>query len=144
MAFYINRVTLLGRVANEPKMKYTPGGQAVLNLPIATAYSYKKDDEWEEVPQFTTCVFWRRQAEIIDEQVSKGDYLYVEGRLQTRSWEGNDGKKRYATEVQAETFVIPRNKGETTKKPEMGSAQPKKQGTSPSETEDVDEDSIPF
>ncbi len=141
MAFYINRVTLLGRAANDPNLRYTPSGRAVLNLRIATSYSYQKDKEWVDVPQFTTCVFWGRQAEIIDEQISKGDYLYVEGRLQTRSWEGDDNRKRYATEVQAQNFVIPRNKGDSTK--EEG-------GTSTSQPEpetadeDIDEDSIPF
>ncbi|MEA2020265.1 MAG: single-stranded DNA-binding protein [Patescibacteria group bacterium] len=141
MAFYINRVTLLGRAANDPNLRYTPSGRAVLNLRIATSYSYQKDEEWVDVPQFTTCVFWGRQAEIIDEQISKGDYLYVEGRLQTRSWEGDDDRKRYATEVQVQDFVIPRNKGDSTK--EKGTA-PNQQPQPEAANEDIDEDSIPF
>lgn len=112
MAFSINRVTLLGRVATKPALKYTPNGRGVINIRLATDYSYQKDNEWVQVPQFTTCVFWGRPAEIIDQQISVGEYLYVEGRLQTRSWEGQDGNKRYATEVIARNFVIPRKKGE--------------------------------
>jgi len=153
MAFYINRVTLLGRVASKPSLKYTPNGQAVLNLRLATAYSYQKDGQWEEVPQFTTCVFWNRPAEIIDQQISTGDYLYVEGRLQTRSWEGQDGNTRYATEVIVQNFVIPRGKGEApVVAPEEGGTEPeptveeqsdKETGNEPGD-ESVSEDSIPF
>ncbi len=112
MAFSINRVTLLGRCANDPEMRYTPSGQAVLNLRIATSYSYQKDGEWQEVPQFTNCVFWNKPAEIVAQHISKGDYLYVDGRVQTRSWEDQDGNTRYRTEVVVSDFVIPRNKGE--------------------------------
>lgn len=112
MAFSINRATILGRATADPNLKYTPTGQAMVRLGIATSHSYKKDDEWVEVPQFTNCTFWRRQAEIISQNISKGQYLYVEGRIQTRSWEDQDGNKRYATDVQVENFVIPRNKGE--------------------------------
>ena len=75
MAFSINRATILGRATADPNLKYTPNGQAVVNLGIATSYSYKKDDEWVEVPQFTNCVFWGRQAEIVGQNVSKGQYL---------------------------------------------------------------------
>ncbi len=140
MAFSINRVTLLGRAADDPNLRYTPSERAVLNLPIATSYSYQKDGEWEEVPQFTRCVFWGRQAEVIDKQISKGEYLYVEGRLQTRNWEDKDGNTRYSTEVQVRNFVIPRNKGDSSKASNTPPA-PKKVGNG---DESVDEDSIPF
>ncbi len=142
MAFYINRVTLLGRAANDPNLRYTPSGRAVLNLRIATSHSYQKDKEWVDVPQFTTCVFWGRQAEIIDEQIDKGNYLYVEGRLQTRSWDGDDGRKRYATEVQTQNFVIPRNKGNSSKDNKKTPV-PEDTETESGE-ENIDEDSIPF
>jgi len=140
MAFSINRVTLLGRVANDLNLRYTPGERAVLNLRIATSYSYQKDGEWEEVPQFTNCVFWGRNAEILDKQMSKGEYLYVEGRLQTRSWEDKEGNTRYSTEVQVRNFVIPRNKGQASK----SSGNTSKPNDFGDGGENVDEDSIPF
>lgn len=153
MAFSINRVSLLGRVASKPALKYTPNGQAVLNLRLATSYSYQKDEEWVQVPQFTTCVFWGRPAEIIDQQVSTGEFLYVEGRLQTRSWEGQDGNKRYATEVVVQNFVIPRGKQEGVRGAEETKRAPKEEASEeePSDEsgdepgdESVPADSIPF
>ena len=140
MAFSINSVTLLGRVANDLNLSDTPSERAVLNLRIATSYSYQKDGEWQEVPQFTNCVFWGRNAEIVEKQMSKGEYLYVEGRLQTRSWEDKEGNTRYSTEVQVRNFVIPRNKGDASKAPNKSSA-PENFNDG---DENVDEDSIPF
>lgn len=153
MAFSINRVSLLGRVAAKPALKYTPSGRGVINIRLATDYSYQKDNEWIRVPQFTTCVFWGRPAEIIDQQVSVGEYLYVEGRLQTRSWEGQDGNKRYMTEVQVQNFVIPRGKGEAPgAAPEEGAEPeptpeekvPEEESESGPGDESVPTDSIPF
>ena len=166
MAFSINRATILGRATADPNLKYTPNGQAVVNLGIATSYSYQKDNEWVEVPQFTNCVFWGRQAEIIGQNISKGQYLYVEGRIQTRSWEGNDGKKRYTTEIIVRDFVIPRNKSEGkpidysapqsgSKQADSSKAEAKQSNKNSSEEEetaannkpadeDVPADSIPF
>ena len=152
MAFSINRVSLLGRVASKPALKYTPNGRGVINIRLATDYSYQKDNEWVRVPQFTTCVFWGRPAEIIDQQVSVGEFLYVEGRLQTRSWEGQDGMKRYTTEVVVQNFVIPRGKGEVPGVvPEEGAEPeptpeeaPEKEPEGGSGDESVPEDSIPF
>lgn len=155
MAFSINRVNLLGRVATKPAIRYTPSGRPVLNLRLATSYSYQNNEgEWVQVPQFTTCVFWGRPAEIIDQQASVGEFLYVEGRLQTRSWEGQDGTKRYATEVQVQNFVIPRGKGEARGgAPEEGvepestpeeKKVPEEEPKSEPGDESVPEDSIPF
>mgnify|MGYP001034432876 CR=1 FL=1 len=154
MAFSINRVSLLGRVAAKPALKYTPNGRGVINIRLATDYSYQKDNEWVRVPQFTTCVFWGRPAEVIDQQVSVGEYLYVEGRLQTRSWEGQDGNKRYMTEVQVQNFVIPRGKREGIKGTEEVEAveptqeaeekAPEEKPKGESSDESVPTDSIPF
>ncbi|MFW6109852.1 MAG: single-stranded DNA-binding protein [Patescibacteria group bacterium] len=153
MAFYLNRATLLGRIANDHNLRYTSSGRAVLNARIATSYSYQNDEgEWVDVPQFTTCVLWGRSAEIVAEQTGKGDYLYVEGRLQTRDWEDQEGNKRYATEIQVQRFIIPRNKKEGAVETEIGSEgadgvtvndapEPSETG---SEDEDIDSDSIPF
>ncbi len=144
MAFSVNKAVLLGRCANDPEMRYTPSGQAVLNLRIATSHSYQKDGEWQEIPQFTNCVFWNKPAEIVAQHVSKGEYLYVEGRIQTRSWEDQDGNKNYRTEIVVSDFVIPKNKGQS-KSVNNGGGQG--QETVPDDVDDeevIDNSDIPF
>lgn len=111
MAFSINRVTLLGRCAQDPELRYTPEGTPVCNVSIATSYSYQQDGQWKEVPQFTRCVFWRNAAENVAEHTKKGEYLYVDGRIQTRKWENREGQTQYTTEVVVDNYVIPQNKG---------------------------------
>ncbi|MBU1110491.1 single-stranded DNA-binding protein [Patescibacteria group bacterium] len=108
MAFTINRVTLLGRCTQDPELKYIADGTAVCTVNVATDRRYKEGDEWKSKPEFTRCTFWRKPAEIVAQHLSKGFYVYIEGRLQTRQWEDKDGNTRYATDVQVNDFVIPR------------------------------------
>ena len=112
MAFSINNVTLLGRCAQDPELRYTANGTPVCTLNIATSRSYREGDEWKEVPEFTRCVVWAKAAEYISQNVTKGNYIYVDGRLQTRKWQDKEGQDRYTTEVVVRNFVIPKAKGE--------------------------------
>lgn len=109
----INRVFILGNVVADPEVRMTPSGTPVANLRIATNRVFKdKSGQRQEQAEFHNIVVWGRQAEIIRDYVQRGKVLFVEGRLQTRSWEGQDGQKRWRTEVVAERVQLgPRGAG---------------------------------
>ncbi len=99
----LNKVFLIGNLTKDPELRYTPGGTAVANLRIATNRSYKdKSGELKQEACFLTVVAWDKQAEVCNQYLHKGSPLFVEGRLQSRSWDGPDGKKRTVIEVRAE------------------------------------------
>jgi single-strand DNA-binding protein len=94
---------LIGNLTRDPELRYTPGGTAVVNLRMATNRRFKdKTGEMKQEVCFITVVAWDKQAEVCNQYLRKGSPLFVEGRLQTRSWDGNDGKKRSVVEVRAE------------------------------------------
>ena len=98
----INKVILVGNLGNDPEVRYMPNGNAVANVSLATSDSWKDKatGEQQEKTEWHRVVFFNRLAEIVEQYVKKGSKLYVEGRLQTRSWE-QDGVKRYSTEIVA-------------------------------------------
>ncbi len=99
----LNKVFLIGNLTRDPELRYTPGGTAVVNLRMATNRRFKdKTGEMKQEVCFITVVAWDKQAEVCNQYLRKGSPLFVEGRLQTRSWDGNDGKKRSVVEVRAE------------------------------------------
>jgi single-strand DNA-binding protein len=108
----INKVILVGNVGKDPETRYMPNGEAVTNLTLATSDSWKDKNtgEQKEQTEWHRVTFYRRLAEIVAEYVKKGSKLYVEGRLQTRSWE-QDGVKRYATEIIANEMQMLDGKG---------------------------------
>jgi single-strand DNA-binding protein len=99
----INKAILIGRLGSDPEVRYTPSGVAVANFNIATSEEWKdKDtDEKKERTEWHRIVAWRKLGEICGEYLSKGRQVYIEGRIQTRSWEDKDGNKRYTTEIVA-------------------------------------------
>ena len=99
----INKVELLGRVGTDPEMRYTPGGTAVTNLRLATD-RYRKDAEDET--DWHNVVVWNGTAEAVNQYVSKGQRIYVAGRLVQNSWDGDDGQRRHRTEVHANEVVF--------------------------------------
>ena len=96
----VNKVTLLGNVGRDPEIKFTGSGTAVANFSVATSERFKdKGGEWQDRTEWHTLVAYARTAEIVRDYVQKGSKLYVEGRLQTRSWDDKDGRKVYRTEI---------------------------------------------
>ncbi len=96
----VNKAILIGNLGKDPELRYTPGGQAVTNFSIATTDKWKdKDGQLQERTDWHNIVAWGRQAEVANEYLKKGSPVYIEGRLQTRSWEDKDGNKRYITEI---------------------------------------------
>lgn len=100
MARSLNKVQLIGNLTRDPELKYTPKGTAVCSFGLATNRSWTTDTgEKKDEADFHRIVSWNKLAEICAQLLSKGRKVYVEGRLQTRSWEGQDGVKRQTTEV---------------------------------------------
>ncbi|HEY0566152.1 MAG TPA: single-stranded DNA-binding protein [Terriglobales bacterium] len=114
MAKSVNKVILLGNVGKDPEIKYTPSGTAVANFSIATGERYKdKEGQFQERTEWHNIVAWDKLAEIIGNYVKKGSKLYLEGRLQTRSWDDKQtGEKKYRTEIVATDISLLSGRGE--------------------------------
>jgi len=97
----VNRVTIIGNLGQDPEVRYTQNSTAIANLSIATSESWndKQTGEPREQTEWHRCVAYRRLAEVCGEYLKKGSKVYVEGKLQTRKWEGQDGVERYTTEI---------------------------------------------
>lgn len=104
----LNKVMLIGNLTRDPELRYTPQGTAVCSFGLATNRSWMPADasERREETEFHRIVAWNKLAELCSQLLTKGRKVYIEGRLQTRSWESPDGEKRQATEVVAEDMVI--------------------------------------
>lgn len=106
MARGLNKVFLLGHLGQDPELKYTPAGVAVASFSLATNESYKdKADKEVSKTEWHRLVVWNKQAEIAAEYLKKGAQIFVEGKLQTRSWE-KDGQKHYMTEIVVLNFQM--------------------------------------
>ena len=115
MAKSVNKVILVGNLGKDPEIKYTPQGTAVAKITVATSNSYKdkQSGEWKETTEWHNVVLWQRTAEIAGEYLKKGSKVYIEGRLQTRSWDDKtSGQKKYMTEVVANELVLLGGRGE--------------------------------
>jgi single-strand DNA-binding protein len=101
MARGINKVILIGNLGKDPDVRYMPSGGAVTNAPIATSESWKDKQTGERVEktEWHRLVFFGRLAEVAGEYLKKGSQVYIEGRLQTRKWQGQDGQDRYTTDI---------------------------------------------
>jgi single-strand DNA-binding protein len=108
MAKSVNKVILIGNLGKDPEIKYTPSGTPVAKFSLATNERYKdKGGEWQDRTEWHNIVAWQRLAEIVGEYVKKGSKLYIEGRLQTSSWEDKQsGEKKYRTEIVANDLVL--------------------------------------
>ncbi|RDI40887.1 single-strand binding protein [Falsibacillus pallidus] len=110
MILMMNRVILVGRLTKDPELRYTPSGVAVATFTLAVNRSFT-NQQGEREADFINCVIWRRPAENVANFLKKGSLAGVDGRIQTRNYEGQDGRKVYVTEVMAESvqFLEPKN-----------------------------------
>ncbi len=100
----VNKVILVGRLGQNPEVRYTPSGSAVANFSVATNESWTdKSGQKQERTEWHRVVVWGKLAELCNQYLQKGRQCYVEGRLQTREWTDKDGVKKFSTEVQAQT-----------------------------------------
>jgi single-strand DNA-binding protein len=110
----VNKVILLGNVGKDPEVKFLPSGLPVANLTLATSDRFKdKAGEWQDRTEWHNLTAYQRVAEIIRDYVKKGNKLYVEGRIQTRSWDDQaSGQKKYRTEIIVNDIVLLSGRGE--------------------------------
>jgi single-strand DNA-binding protein len=102
----LNKAMIIGNLGRDPEMRYTPSGQAVTQFTVAVNRNYRDTNgEWQEETEWFRVVAWAQLAERTAEYLRKGRKVYVEGRLQTRSWEDQNGQKRYTTELIANTVT---------------------------------------
>ncbi|MAA74635.1 MAG: single-stranded DNA-binding protein [Salinisphaeraceae bacterium] len=113
MARGINKAILIGNLGTDPETRYTAGGSPVTNIRIATseAWKDKSSGEMQERTEWHNIVFFGRLAEVAGEYLKKGSKVYVEGRLQTRKWQGQDGQDRYTTEIVANEMQMLDSRG---------------------------------
>jgi len=139
MAKSVNKVILVGNVGQDPEVKYTASGVPVAKVSLATSERFKdKNGQWQDRTEWHSVVAWQRLAEIVGEYVHKGSKLYVEGKLQTSTWEDKqNGQKKYRTEIVAREIVL---LGSRDNAHEEGGEMPTEESGSapmPTDTEDV-------
>ncbi|MFB0526227.1 MAG: single-stranded DNA-binding protein [bacterium] len=109
----VNKVILIGRLGSDPELRYTPNGDAVANFRIATNRVWKdREGNQQERTEWHRIVAWRKLAERCGEYLRKGSHVYIEGRLETRSWEDKNGNRRYVTEIITNRMQMLDAKGE--------------------------------
>jgi single-strand DNA-binding protein len=153
----LNKCMIIGNLGRDPEMRYTPSGQAVTQFTVAVNRNYKDaQGERQEETEWFRVVAWGQQAEFSAEYLRKGAKVYIEGRIQTRQWEGQDGQKRYTTELVANTIQNlerrPREDAggdggsqlppEPRQRPQAGAARPAAAPSEPSPEPDYDD--LPF
>lgn len=109
-----NRVELIGNLTRDPELRFTPNGAAVCTFGLATNRTYVTEGERKEEVDFHRLVAWNKLAELCNQLLKKGNKVFISGRLQTRSWEGQDGATRQTTEIVVEDMILltPRSTGE--------------------------------
>ncbi len=159
MARSVNKAILIGNLTRDPELRYTPDGQAVASFGVATNRRWtNKEGEQKEDAEFHNIVAWGKLADLCSQFMKKGRKVYLEGRLQTRSWEGKDGVTRQRTEIVLEDMVLLDPRGSTgeaapavTEEPVINTEtevkevkKEKPSVKSPKGGEDISEDEIPF
>ena len=124
----MNRVVLVGRLTKDPELRYTPSGVAVASFTLAVNRAFT-NQQGEREADFINCVIWRKPAENVANFLKKGSLAGVDGRIQTRSYDGQDGKRVYVTEVLAESvqFLEPRNASSNNRSDNMNYGAPRDQ-----------------
>jgi single-strand DNA-binding protein len=102
----LNKIQIIGNLGQEPEMRFTSSGSPVTTFSVACNREYTQDGEKKQETEWFNVVTWNKQAESCNQYLSKGSLVYVEGRLHTRSWDGQDGQKHYRVEVIASQVVF--------------------------------------
>lgn len=137
----LNKVLLIGNLTRDPEMRYTNSGTPVVTFGLATNKSWKDTNgEVKELAEFHNVVAWNKMAEICQQLLAKGMKVYIEGSLNTRSWQGEDGSTRYKTEVRVTDMILLDSKG---KQGAGNDEEAPAAKTSPKESASVDEEPVP-
>ncbi len=152
MARGVNKVILVGNLGKDPEVRFAPSGSAMANITVATTESWKdkQTGEKQEKTEWHRVVFFNRLAEIVGEYLKKGSQVYIEGRLQTRKWQGQDGQDRYTTEIVASEMQMlggrPGGGGDTAWNTQQQAAPAQQQAAPQASTPPSDDfdDDVPF
>ncbi|MBX4186957.1 MAG: single-stranded DNA-binding protein [Candidatus Doudnabacteria bacterium] len=148
----LNKVQLIGRLTRDPEIRTTPGGQNVAAFSIATSFNWTdQQGQKKEQTEFHNVIAWRKLADIIGQYLKKGSQVYIEGRLQTRSWDDKtSGQKKYRTEIVADNMIMlgrPGQTGGSTSAPASPAARSEAEQPEPAATIpeiQIDNDDLPF
>ena len=148
MAGTLNKVMLIGHLGDEVKMHYFEGGNSIGRFPIATNENYTNRQTGERVTttEWHNIVVRNKLAEICEKYLSKGDKVYLEGRIKTRQWEGQDGSKKYTTEIHVidMTFLTTKKDLASTSVPSASKPEPTASKTTTAESPKGEDDDLPF
>ncbi|MBT4722450.1 single-stranded DNA-binding protein [Candidatus Falkowbacteria bacterium] len=121
----LNKAMIIGRLTRDPEVRTTPQGTSVASFSLATNFVWTDSSgQKQEKVEYHNIVVWRKLADICGQYLKKGSKIYIEGRLQTRDWEGQDGVKRYRTEVVADNMIMLDSKGAGSAGPSSNQFQP--------------------
>jgi len=142
----LNKAMVIGNLTRDPEVKTTPSGQTVASFGVATNLVWTdQSGQKQEKVEFHNIIAWRKLAEICGQYLKKGSKVYIEGRLQTNSWDGQDGSKRYRTEIVCENMIMLDRAGQNS---ESAPAQSNKAPAEPiidaDNNEEIKVDNIPF
>lgn len=149
----INKVIIVGHLGNDPEIRTMPNGDAVANISVATSESWtdKNTGEKKTQTEWSRIIFFRRQAEVVSQYLSKGSQVYVEGKLKTRKWQDQNGQDRYVTEIYGDVLQMlgGRQNGDNQDKSPISNAYANaKNGTKSAQAhqgaDNFDDDMIPF
>jgi single-strand DNA-binding protein len=141
----VNKIIVIGNVGRDPELRYTANGKSMVTFSIATNHNYQNQSgEWQEQTEWFRVIAWNQLAERVMERIQKGSQAYVEGRLQTRVWTGNDGKERKDVEIIANSILSldRRAAGDMVGAGAGAAPAPARRGGG--DTEFVDPDDLPF
>ncbi|KQC32237.1 single-stranded DNA-binding protein [Nonlabens sp. YIK11] len=156
MAGTLNKVMLIGHTGDEVKMKYFEGGNCIGRFPLATNEEYVNRNTGERVSntEWHNCVVRNKAAEVCEKYLHKGDKVYIEGRIKSRQWTGEDGQQRYTTEIQVQefTFLTPKNENAapannaapSSSQPARNNAPAPSKAPAPQSMDDDEDDDLPF
>lgn len=118
----LNKVLLIGNLGKDPELKYTPGGQAVTTFTLATTRKWRdKEGNNQEDTQWHNIKIWGRQAEVAQQYLKKGRQVYIEGRIETRTYDDKDGNRKWFTDINVQQFVMLGSRGDDAPGGDMGS-----------------------
>ncbi|WP_029188047.1 single-stranded DNA-binding protein [Streptococcus suis] len=137
----INNVVLVGRLTRDVELRYTPSNQAVATFTLAVNRNFKNQSTGEREADFINCVLWRQQAENLANWTKKGHLIAITGRIQTRSYENQQGQRVYVTEVVAESFQVLEKRDNSANYSSMDEQMPPGLSGQPM---DIDDDGLPF
>lgn len=141
----LNKAMIIGRLTRDPELRTTPNGTKVASFGLATNFTWTDQaGQKKEQVEFHNIVAWRGLADVIAKYLKKGSKIYIEGRLQTRNWDGNDGTKKTRTEIVADNMIMLDSKGMGANQAPGESSVPQPAPQSETPTIQIDDSDIPF